>query len=282
MAKKLAANADHYDTKALRMVYVDDCIDSNTYKHLAAKSRIGARKLFATTEEMFEVLQKAYGNINRQHKAMNKFRDLKMTKNFNSFWAEFQVLASELNHNKSTLISKLKFKLTPLLSWAMADSVSWPTDIYEYAKQCQQAYQDLKDIKIWILVANFARNQYNQRGTNTNVNTGSSTGTNMNAKMANCSECPTNLSYSHLLSIASNPAVATCPACSNATRLTKEEIAKLQRKDWCFYCKEVGDHWLWCSKEWQLITAITNTALALVNISKVIVPQPGHVEAENA
>ena len=39
-----------------------------------------------------------------------------MTKDFNSFWAEIQVLASELDHNKFTLISELKFKLTLLLS----------------------------------------------------------------------------------------------------------------------------------------------------------------------
>ena len=64
---------------------------------------------------------------------MNKFRDLKMTKDFNSFWTEFQVLASELDHNKATFISKLKYKLTPSLFLAMADSVSWLKDIHEYA-----------------------------------------------------------------------------------------------------------------------------------------------------
>ena len=107
---------------------------------------------------MFEVLQMAYGNINWAHTAMNKFWDLKMTKDFNSFWAKFQVLASELDHNKSTLISELKFKLTLLLSWAMAGSVSWPKDIYKYTKQCQETYQDLKDIKIWTPTANFTGN----------------------------------------------------------------------------------------------------------------------------
>ena len=140
MVKKLTANADHYPTEALRMTYVDSRVDKEAYKHLAARSRIGAQKPFATTKEMFEVLQKTYGNVNQQYTAMNKFRDLKMTKDFNSFWAEFQVLASELDHNESTLISELKFKLTPSLSQAMAGGVSQPTDIHEYAKQCQQAY----------------------------------------------------------------------------------------------------------------------------------------------
>ena len=73
MAKKLAANADHYDTKALHMAYMDSCVDGNVYKHLAARSRIGAQKLFATAEEMFEILQKTYEDVNQKHTAMNKF-----------------------------------------------------------------------------------------------------------------------------------------------------------------------------------------------------------------
>ena len=85
MVKKLTANADHYPTEALRMAYVDSCMDREAYKHLAARSRIDAWKPFAMTKEMFEVLQKAYRDVNRKHTAMNKFRDLKMTKDFNSF-----------------------------------------------------------------------------------------------------------------------------------------------------------------------------------------------------
>ena len=191
MVKKLSANANHYPTKALRMAYIDSHVDGEAYKHLAARLRIDAQKLFAMAEEMFEVLQKAYGDVNLKHIAMNKFQNLKMTKDFNSFWAEFQVLASELDHNKTTFISELKFKLIPLLSWAMADGVSWSTDIHEYVKQCQQTYQDLKDIKIWTPIANFAENQY-KRGTNANTNTN----TNTNAKTVNCSEHPANFSYS--------------------------------------------------------------------------------------
>ena len=284
MAKKLAANADHYDTEALCMAYVDSHIDSDAYKHLAARSRTRARKQFATAKKMFEVLQKAYGNVNWQHTDMNKFQDLKMTKCFNSFWAEFQILVLELDHNKSILISELKFKLTPLLSRAMASGMSWSTDIHEYAKQCQQAYQNLKDIKIQTPAANFTENWYNQGGTNTNGNTSTNMGTNVNAKTANCSERLANFSYSRPLSIASNPAIAIHSACSKAIRLSKEEIAKLQREDRCFHCKEIKNHQLRCPKEWQPMTAITNpsTALALVNISEVAVPQPGHVEAENA
>ena len=136
MVKKLTANVNHYPTETLRMIYIDSHVDEEAYKHLAARLRIGAQKSFATTEEMFEVLQKAYGNVNRVHTATNKFWDLKITKDFNSFWAEFQVLASELDHNEAILIRELKYKLTLSLSRAMAGDVSRPKNIHEYAQQC--------------------------------------------------------------------------------------------------------------------------------------------------
>ena len=81
-----------------------------------------------------------------------------MTKDFNSFWAKFQVLVSKLDHNEAILISKLKYKLTPSLSQTMAGGVSQPKDLHEYAQQCQLAYQDLKDIKLQTLAANFGSN----------------------------------------------------------------------------------------------------------------------------
>ena len=230
-------------------------------------------------EKMFKVLQKAYGDVDWQHMTMNKFRDLKMTKDFNSFWAKFQVLASELDHNKATLISELKYKLTLLLFQAMAGDVAWPKDIYKYAKQCQEAYQGLKDIKTRTSAANFAENWYNQ-GTNTNAST--SINTNTNTKTANHSKHPINSLYSHLLSVASNPTMATYPTCSQATKLTKKKIAKLQSEDQYFHCKDVGDHRPWCPKAWRLMIAITNiTMLALINVSEVAVSQPSHMEAEN-
>ena len=277
MVKKLTANADHYPTKALRMSYVNSRVDREAYKYLAARSKIGAQKPFATVEEMFEVLQKAYGNINRAHTAMNKFWDLKMMKDFNSFWTKFQVLASELDHNKATFISELKYKLTLLLSRALPSGVSWPKDIHEYAQQCQLAYQDLKDIELQIPVANFGGNQYNWR---TNTNMSISTNAKTTGPQANRNERSANSLYSRPLSVALNSA-STRPTCSEATRLTREEIVKLQREDCCFTCKEIGEHRPKCKNGWQPMLAITSSALARVNVSEVVMPQLGHVETEN-
>ena len=73
MVKKLTANANHYLTEALCIAYVDSYVDEEAYKHLAARSRIGAQKPFATAEAIFEVLQKSYRDVNQKHTAMNKF-----------------------------------------------------------------------------------------------------------------------------------------------------------------------------------------------------------------
>ena len=240
MIKKLTTNADYYPTEALRMAYVNSCVDKEVYKHLTARSKISAQKLFATAEEMFEILQKAYKDVNWKHTAMKKFRDLKMTKDFNSFWAEFQVLTSKLDHNESMLITELKYKLTLLLSWTMTDGVSQSKDLHKYAQQCQLAYQDLKDIELQISAANFGGNQY--QGRNTNTNTSIKTA----GQQTNRNKHLVNSVYSRPSSIVSNLA-ATCLVHSKATRFTCKKIAKLQHENCCFPCKKVSDHWPKCS-----------------------------------
>ena len=276
IVKKLSANADHYLTKTLRMAYVNSHVDREAYKHLAARSKIDAQKPFTTAEKMFEVLQKAYGDVNQKHTAINKFQDLKMTKDFNSFWAKFQILALELDHNKSTFIIELIYKLISLLLQAITSGVSRPKNLHEYVQQCQLAYQDLKDIKLWTPAANFGGNWY--QGTNTNTNTSIKTA----SQQANCNKRPANSVYSRLSFIALN-LVSMRLACSKATRLTQEKIAKLQREDYCFTCKKVGNYWSKHPNKWQLMAVFTNadSALTKVNISKVAISQPGHVGAEN-
>lgn len=54
VAKKLIANADYYPIKTLCMAYVNSCVDSNAYKHLAARSRIKARKPFTMAGKMLK------------------------------------------------------------------------------------------------------------------------------------------------------------------------------------------------------------------------------------
>ena len=102
-------------------------------------------------------------------------------------------------------------------------------------------------------------------------------------QQANCGKRPTNSPYSRPFSVESNLTMATRSACSEATRLTWEEIAKLQRKDCCFTCKEIGNYRLKYPNEWRPMSIFTNadSALARVNVNKVAVPQLDYVKVEN-
>lgn len=79
MRRKLEANADHFPTEQMHIAYVESRVEEDAHKHIAARSRPEARNPFTTAEEVFAVLFKAYGDTNRKHTAMNKFRDLRMT-----------------------------------------------------------------------------------------------------------------------------------------------------------------------------------------------------------
>lgn len=54
VAKKLTANADYYLIKTLCMAYVNSRVDSNAYKHLAARFRVRACKPFTMAGKMLK------------------------------------------------------------------------------------------------------------------------------------------------------------------------------------------------------------------------------------
>lgn len=78
---------------------MDSRVEGDAWKHLEARLDLKSKKPFTNAKQMFEVLRKASGDVNKKRTAMNKFRDLRMTKDFSSFWAEFQVLSSQLDHS---------------------------------------------------------------------------------------------------------------------------------------------------------------------------------------
>lgn len=116
LLSKLRSNFNHHPPEVLRMDYIKIRCDGAAMGHITPRRRKDAAKLFATGEEMFNLLERAYGNPSCQHTAMNKFRALQMQdEEFNIFWAEFQRLAANLDHGDSTLISELTRKLIPSL-----------------------------------------------------------------------------------------------------------------------------------------------------------------------
>lgn len=126
---------------------VDNLTENPAAKHLAARLRDNAPNRFTTAEEMLAVLQTAYGDTDKKHTARVKFQELRMTTDFGSFWAEFQVLASELKSHESTLIIEMQQKLTLALSRALA-ALPKPTNLQVYARAVPKMPTGIS--RIWI------------------------------------------------------------------------------------------------------------------------------------
>ena len=223
------------------MDYIENRCDGAAMGHLAPRRRPDSPRPFSTGEEMFELLERVYGDPNRQHTAMNKFRALRMKdKEFSTFWAEFQRLAADLDHGDATLISELTYKLTPSLQRQLATGERQPTNLYEYAERCQRAYQGLKDAE---------RNQVAvekieaRKATTLTIKKSSATASTSSAATASTPSTASQISH---------------PFNMRGTQLTEEEKALLKREDRCWRCKEVADHRGGCVKEWRPMSWITS------------------------
>ena len=143
---KLEGNADHFPTVQSTIAYVYGCTFPPASQHLRLKIEKNSLNRFTSIEDMFETLQNVYGDTDKKHTAQVKFQDLKMTKDFDSFWAEFMLLANQIKAHESTLIIDLRQKLTPSLSRALA-ALPRPKKLNEYAEQCRNAYRNLSDLE---------------------------------------------------------------------------------------------------------------------------------------
>ena len=258
MERKLEANADHWSTEAMRIAYVESRIGGKAVTHIAARLRKNAIKPIYKAEEILEVLTRAYGDPNKKQTAMSKFRTLIMTKEFNSFWADFQALASEIEYNEATLIQELSHKITPALSQAML-SAKIPDDLHQYANQCEETYQKIKQLQLRI---GTSAERFTKRRT-----------------PMDSAQLPTSSLY------AKRPVATTSPSRSSSTyragrsdevRLTPDELARLRKENRCFRCKEVGDHRPRCDREWQPMSVLP-AAVNEMAVREVAVPQSGHV-----
>ena len=257
MKRKLRANADHWPTEEMRIAYVETRVSGKAHVHIDARLRDDAIKPFLKAEEMLDVLYKAYGDPNRKQTAMTKFRSLIMTKDFNSFWADFQALATVIEYSEATLIQELRTKLTPALSQAML-GVRKSTDLHEYAAQCEETYQDLKEFqtRVGIKADGFAKH----RGV---VNKRKSF------------ELPTSSLYAKP-AVTSRSSTTFQARRSDEVRLTPDELARLRKEDRCFRCKEVGDHRPRCEKEWRPMSVLPASVNQLA-VHEVTVPTSGHI-----
>jgi hypothetical protein len=144
---KLKANHDHYPTEDLRMGYVENRVGGTAIKHLAPRLRASATNPYKTSDEMLETLEKVYRDPDRRTTALQEFRKLYQgNRDFNSFWAEFQRLAAEVDYSPETLIDELRNKVSVDLEYAIITETD-PVDVYALARKCQQYDINIQRLK---------------------------------------------------------------------------------------------------------------------------------------
>lgn len=138
MQNKMAVNEATMHTHELKRKYVQSQVGGNALAHV--KSRLGSdtTRPFATADEMFAVVEAGFGDLNRQPNARAAYRALRQgTKDFSVFWAEFQLLASELDNAEDTLIDNLIDKSHHSIQQQLATGGEDSTNLVELAKRCQ-------------------------------------------------------------------------------------------------------------------------------------------------
>lgn len=130
MRGKLEANADHMPTERQQMVYVQSRVGGLAMKHIQPRLRADAMIRFVTAQEMFDHLEAIFGDPNRKLNSRNKYRSLRQgDRDFNTFWAEFQLLSADLDHNEATLIDDLVYKSHHTIQRQLATGDELPTTL---------------------------------------------------------------------------------------------------------------------------------------------------------
>ena len=248
MRSKLAANEDHKPTELFKKAYVENRVGGEAMGHLEPRLRKNAIKPFLTAEEMFDHLERIYGDPNRKQTAMNLFRSLRQgQKDFNTFWAEFQRLAAELDHNESTLIGELKHKLNLDMRRQLATGDHEPTDLYAFAQRCQRMYQALKDVDR--SKARMERFAEGKKPTSVVVPANTPTAT---------TESKTYVAPNARTESRAPSSPSTLSSWTVGSYLSESERERLSREGKCFNCKEVGHPSRDCPKKKSKMTAIIN------------------------
>ena len=105
---KLQANAAYMPTKSLKMSYIQSFVANNALAQISSRISDNVAKPFKSAKEMLKILIAGFGNANKKKEARAVYKSLRQgTKEFSSFWAEFQKLTQLLNHSDETLIADL-------------------------------------------------------------------------------------------------------------------------------------------------------------------------------
>lgn len=218
---------------------VQSRVGGNAMGHLAPRLRRNAVIRFTTAQQMLECLKAVYGNPNWKRNLRNKYRNLRQDdKDFNTFWAEFQRLAADLDHNEATLIDDLVHKSHHTIQLQLATGDELPTSLSALALHCQRIWQSLKNANYnQVASKRFVERKKRLGGTKATTTAPS----------------------------ASAPAAQTTPASRLArpyqrddiNRLTDDKKDKLRAAGRCWHCKEVGVHRPRCPNPFRPFSAVS-------------------------
>ena len=133
-------------TEAAKRGYVQSRVGGHALAQLKPRLRPNATNPFVSSDKMFEVLMAAFGNANQKQEDCAAYRSLNQgTRDFSSFWAEFQRLAQDLDLSEKTKISDLIQKSHHLIQHKLATGEEEPTNLVQLARRCQKIKQALKE-----------------------------------------------------------------------------------------------------------------------------------------
>jgi hypothetical protein len=160
-----------------------------------------------------ETIEKVYRDPDCCTTALQEFRKLYQgNRDFNSFWAEFQCLAAEVDYSPETLIDELYNKVSVDLEYAIITETD-PVDVYTLARKCQQY-----DINIQRLKARESR-----------------------IPARNCTALPVQTSQEKAPATSTTSTATTVPCTTQLyIPITDQEKQKLQAENKYYYCKKEG------------------------------------------
>jgi hypothetical protein len=211
--QKLQANADHYDTPALRKALVISCTEGKARRHLAVRMRDESTNPYVDSKDMLDHLKTIYADPNRVITAKHKFRNLYMKggDKFHDFVSEFLWLAAEAEIAEESWKTELYHKFTTeLQKLTIAESIRAGGSFQEFTEYCSQTASHLEVIN--------NRTQRNRNFANRKENASDNTTPNPRP---------------------STPAVKRegTPA---VDRIPDNERDRLMREGKCFNCKKPG------------------------------------------
>ncbi len=118
---KLEANADHFHTENICIVYMIYRLEDDAAKQIFAWCHHDASHSYISIYELFKHLKSIYDDQNKNQKCCCKYNALRqLNKSFNVFYFEFMKLFNYLDYENCTLMNDLQNKINNCLQNALS------------------------------------------------------------------------------------------------------------------------------------------------------------------